>query len=82
MANSVDPGQMPQNAASDLGLHCLLRPVCSGLRVITVALNILSKIVADDILNLFLLLCADYSHGADGLHVMGFIFSEKKKISK
>ena len=22
-ANSVDPDQMPQNAASDLGLHCL-----------------------------------------------------------
>ena len=23
-ANSVDPDQMPQNVASDLGLHCLL----------------------------------------------------------
>ena len=55
-ANSVDPGQMPQNAASDLGLHCLLRPVYSGLSVITVALKVLSKIVADDILNIFLLL--------------------------
>ena len=29
-ANSVDPDQMPQNAASDLGLHCLLRLVCPG----------------------------------------------------
>ena len=28
MANSVDPDQMPRSAASDLGLHCLLRPVC------------------------------------------------------
>ena len=27
MANSVDPDQMPHHAASDLGLHCLLRPV-------------------------------------------------------
>ena len=28
VANIVDPDQMPQNVASDLGLHCLLRPVC------------------------------------------------------
>ena len=28
VANSADPDQTPQNAASDLGLHCLLRPVC------------------------------------------------------
>ena len=28
MANSIDPDQTPQNAASDQGLHCLLRPVC------------------------------------------------------
>ena len=27
VANSVDPDQTPQNAASDLGLHCLLRPI-------------------------------------------------------
>ena len=27
IANSVDPDQMPQNAASDLGLHCLKRPI-------------------------------------------------------
>ena len=27
MANRVDSDQTPQNAASDLGLHCLLRPV-------------------------------------------------------
>ena len=26
-ANSVDPDQTPQNLASDLGLHCLLRLV-------------------------------------------------------
>ena len=30
MANSVDPDQMPHSAASDLGVHCLLRPVCSN----------------------------------------------------
>ena len=36
MANSVDPDQTPLNAASDLGLHCLLRCVCSKLSVILV----------------------------------------------
>ena len=25
LANSADPDQMPQNAASDQGLHCLLK---------------------------------------------------------
>ena len=30
MANSVDPDQTPQSAASDLGLHCLQRPICSN----------------------------------------------------
>ena len=25
---SVDTDQMPHSVASDLGLHCLLRPVC------------------------------------------------------
>ena len=28
VANSVNPHPMPQNVASDQGLHCLLRPVC------------------------------------------------------
>ena len=28
MANSVDPDETPRSAASHLGLHCLLRPVC------------------------------------------------------
>ena len=28
LANSEDPDETPQNAASHLGLHCLLRPVC------------------------------------------------------
>ena len=28
MANSVDPDQMLHVAASDLGLHCLQRPIC------------------------------------------------------
>ena len=27
IANSVDPDPMPRSAASDLGVHCLLRPV-------------------------------------------------------
>ena len=27
LANSLDPDQMPQNVASDQGLHCFLRPV-------------------------------------------------------
>ena len=28
MANSVDPDQMLHSFASDLGLHCLMRPIC------------------------------------------------------
>ena len=32
VANSVDPDQMPHTVASDLGLHCLLRPVCSNTK--------------------------------------------------
>ena len=28
MANSVDPDLTPHSAASDLGLHCLQRPIC------------------------------------------------------
>ena len=31
MTNSVNADQMPQNAASDLGLHCLHRPVCLNI---------------------------------------------------
>ena len=31
MANSVDPDQMPHYAASDLGLHCLQRPICPNI---------------------------------------------------
>ena len=30
VANSEDPDQMLHPAASDLGLHCLLQPVCSN----------------------------------------------------
>ena len=33
MANSVDPDQTPHSAASDLGLHCLLRPVYYDTKV-------------------------------------------------
>ena len=28
MANSVDPDQTAPKKQSDLGLHCLLRPIC------------------------------------------------------
>ena len=28
MANSVDPDQMPNYVASDLGIHCLLKLIC------------------------------------------------------
>ena len=39
MANSVDPDQTPLNAASDQGLHCLLRLSVRIFRVNTVGLN-------------------------------------------
>ena len=32
-ANSVDPDQTPQNAASDLGLHCLPKSLLRGARL-------------------------------------------------
>ena len=32
VANSVEPDQMPQHAASDLGLHCLLRLVFPNMQ--------------------------------------------------
>ena len=35
MANSVDPEQTPRSAASDLGVHYLLRAVCPILGYIT-----------------------------------------------
>ena len=31
MANSVDTDLMPHSEASDLGLHCLLRPACPNI---------------------------------------------------
>ena len=31
MVNSVDPVQMSHSAASDLGLHCLLSPLCPNI---------------------------------------------------
>ena len=33
VANSVDPDQTLHSAASDLGLHCLVRPVCQTRKV-------------------------------------------------
>ena len=35
MANSVDPDQMLHSAASDQGLHCLLKPVYMNSQEIT-----------------------------------------------
>ena len=35
VANSVDRDQTPRSAASDLGLYCLLRPVCPNIRIIS-----------------------------------------------
>ena len=32
MENCVDPDQTPHSVASDLGLHCLLRPVCPNTK--------------------------------------------------
>ena len=31
MTNSVDPDQTPHSLASDVGLHCLLRPACPNI---------------------------------------------------
>ena len=33
MANIVDPDETPPSAASHLGLHCLLRPVCPNIHI-------------------------------------------------
>ena len=55
MANSVDPDQMPQNVASDLGLHYFLRPIYPIiLRVITVCIALDKMLVISvDIFLLF-----------------------------
>ena len=45
MINSVDPDQMLHSVAIDLGLHCLLRPVCPTLRVIILTANKTSNCV-------------------------------------
>ena len=39
VAKSVDPEQMPHSAASDLGLHCLLRSTVPILRVYTLSIT-------------------------------------------
>ena len=58
MANSVDPDQTPRSAASDLGLHCLLRPICPN-RVFTVYDGIIIAFIAlserDDRINILLI---------------------------
>ena len=43
-ANSVDPDQMPQNAASDLGLHCLPVSNYGMLGLYGLMLSMLGKI--------------------------------------
>ena len=43
MANSVDPDQMPHSVASDLGLHCLQRPICTILRLVTIVISVSEK---------------------------------------
>ena len=45
VANSVDPDQTPRSAASDLGLHCLLRPVRPNIFSIKMAFLLLCLIV-------------------------------------
>ena len=39
MANSLDPDQMPHPVASDLGVHCLLRPICPNTYGVTVPVD-------------------------------------------
>ena len=39
VANCVDPDQTPRSAASDQGLHCLLRHICPSFRIIAVFVN-------------------------------------------
>ena len=36
VANSVDPDQTPHIVASDLGLHCLLRPICPNIILVNI----------------------------------------------
>ena len=43
MANSVDPDQTPRSAASDLGLHCLHRPIRPNTIIIIMVVNLSDK---------------------------------------
>ena len=36
IANSADPDQTPHHAASNLGLHCLSRPICHSGQILRV----------------------------------------------
>ena len=42
MANSVDPDQTATKEQSDLGLHCLLRPIGPILNTVTVLLLVIA----------------------------------------
>ena len=45
MANSVDHDQLQHSAVSDLGLHCLLRPVCLSVTIFRVIMVLLSLLL-------------------------------------
>ena len=45
MANSVDPDQVPQFAASDLGLHCFSVHTCQGYLIFYKVRKLLGKSV-------------------------------------
>ena len=45
MANSIDPDETPRSAASHLGLHCLLRPVCPNAYTIYVTFKVYGMVV-------------------------------------
>ena len=43
MVNSVDPDKMPHSVVSDLGLHCLQRPICPNTWVLQYTNEIMGK---------------------------------------
>ena len=47
VANSIEPDQTPHSVASDLGLHCLLRPVGPKLNLIVLEFQQLNLIVLE-----------------------------------
>ena len=45
MANSVDTDQTPHSAASDLSLHCLLRPACPNTSYMVINAYVLIDLI-------------------------------------